>query len=379
MFGRRSAYIRRFSALGSSVHSGRFGTRFFNNLVNPVVNGASRVDCNVAINMNNVLVYLNGLAPNTLAMFTNFSERFSRPVGGVSRRASAVFTTLTNTRHMFRIVSSGPRTPSIRGTYRGRVRNRIILGSMAFNCIPRGAILGGVDLCTGPNRGVTFINSANTNGAAVAGLVGHFCSISRNRVLVSNIGVGGCSESCLERRVTIILRSARLFANAIVRGVHCNELSTASRRMVTTTGATSTRSFVVQLTSNCSAILRLSNTGLSRNRERLLGVTETTVSGTPVLVLSRTASDISAHARQRVRRNVSELVGGHAAFIVTRQLSAMEGTGTVVILRRNRVVRHNSRSSLLTVGNECCRLCANLARLTWGGGAPSQISFLVGD
>lgn len=209
------------------------------------------------------------------------------------------------------------------------------------------------------------MNSANTKGAAVAGLVGHFCSVRRNGVHCSKVGVAGVGGSSLEHSLKVMLRSARLFAKAVGRGVHCNGLSTASRRMCRTTELTRTSRFVGVLPGKCSAVLDKSNRRLSRKRHRLLSVTETTMTGPPMLVLSRTASDVSAHARDVMRGNVSGLVGNHAMFIVTRQLSAVEGDSTVVMLSRKGVVRENSRRSLVGLGKACCRLCANGLRLSW--------------
>lgn len=224
-------------------------------------------------------------------------------------------------------------------------------------------MLRSISLFTAPNRGVTFINAAKTKGAAVAGLVGHFCSVTSNGVECSNVGVGGVGGTSLHRSLNVILRSARLFATAIVRGVHCNGLSTASSRMCTTTHLTGTSAFVHRLPSNCGAMLANSNTGLDRNRHRLLTVTHTTVTSPPILVLSRTADSVSAHARHVIRSNVSGLVRNHAAFIVTRELSAIEGDSYVVILRRKHVVREKDRSRLVSGGKGCCRLCAKGA--TW--------------
>ncbi len=249
------------------------------------------------------------------------------------------------------------------------------LGSISFNCARSGAMLRGMSICTRPNRGITFMNTANTNGAAVAGLVGHFCSVTSNGVECSNVGVGGVGGTSLHHSLNVILRRAGLFANAIVSGVHCNELSTASRRYVSTTHLTNTSSFVTELPRNCSAVLAGGNSGLSRKRHRLVTVTHTTITSPPIVVLSRTASSVSAQARTVMRGNVSGLVRNEAMFIVTRHLSAIGGSSIVVILSRNEVVRHNSRRGLVRRGNICCRLCANTFRLRWfvGGGGQTIV------
>lgn len=145
----------------------------------------------------------------------------------------------------------------------------------------------------------------------------------------------------------------------MTRGLTVNGPSTAHSRVVTTTGRTRSRSFVGHLPGKCSAFVNTSNNGLSRNRGRLLYVAELVLISPPVLVLSRTASDVSAQARVGVRHTFRRLVRNGATFVITRELSAVGGTSLVLIVGGNSIVRGNARRSLVTSGNFCCGLCGD--------------------
>lgn len=231
---------------------------------------------------------------------------------------------------------------------------------MIFHCRPSNhGVLGLISLRIRPNDAITLINPANTNGAAVVGLLSHFCSITRNSIAVSNRSIHSIALRSLHQRVNIVLRSAFVFSNGIHRGVHCNGLSTASTRVRTTTGTIRTRRFVVSLPGKCSAIIRRHNSALSTNRHRLVTFTHILLTSPHVLVLSRTASGVSAHARRTLRTKLGRLLGKHADFVVTRQLSAVRGTSVVYCVSRKRVVRRNGRTRLLTGHNTCCHLCSS--------------------
>lgn len=230
---------------------------------------------------------------------------------------------------------------------------------MSFNCIPKRHILGRGDFVTRPNRAVNLYNPAKTKGDAVVGLLAHCCSVSTKTVLVSNRGVLSIRRSDLHRRINVILRRPFLFSSAILGGLHCTHLRTDRTSYVRTTGRTGTRSFVLHLPRNCSALLARQNDGLDRNRHRLLAVTHVVITGPHLIVLSRTADGISAHARTGVRRTLGHLVTKHADFIVTRHLDAVHRTSGVLILGTKTLIRRNARSRLLSLHKLCCSLCAD--------------------
>lgn len=234
-----------------------------------------------------------------------------------------------------------------------KVGSQVRFGSLSFDCSNGHRILGRIGLVIPGKRAVTLINRSNSNGSALISLLPHCRSIRLNRVAVSNIGVGGFHVRSLHTLVKGIGRRTVLFGSAFFGGVTFNIRGTAVRRIIRTTGVTGTRSFVVRARLNCRAGVNSHNNGLSNKRHRHVDVTHTVLGGPPVLVLSRTASTLSARDRQLIRRTLRQLVGAHAAVTVTRHLSAVGGTSRVYMLCRNRVIRHNGRRRLLRGGN-CC-------------------------
>lgn len=108
-----------------------------------------------------------------------------------------------------------------------------------------------------------------------------------------------------------------------------------------------------------------SNNGLDRKRGRLLYVTETVLAGPSVLVLSRTASSVSALARVHIRGTFTGVVGNGADFIITRELSAVGRDSIVLIVGSNGVVRRNARRRLLTGSKFCGGLCGDRFTGRW--------------
>lgn len=243
----------------------------------------------------------------------------------------------------------------------------ITLGSIRFDCRGKGRVLRNVGLAVPHNGALTLINPAKSNGAAAVGLFDHFCSISDNAIRFSKASIQGFSLSSIEGRVKVILRSSVLFAKAVTSGVQFNGPSTAVRRIESTTRGTRVTSFVRDLPSNCRAGVDSRRSLFSGKRGRLVDVTQALLDSPRFLILSRTASGISAIARRGVRGTVSVIVRNHADFIVTRHLGAVIGTSRVTILGSNDIVRRKDRRRLLTGNNFCRGLCMGRVILSWNG------------
>ncbi len=273
-------------------------------------------------------------------------------------------------RHVFTVLSTRSGVGGSSGPIRvSRFGNRVRCHGMAFGCgrSDTSGVLSGVRLAVPGNGVVTMIKPSNTNGAALISLLPHCCSAASKNVCVSKIGVGSCCPGSLVDLVKIIARRTVLFGSAVGGGVAFNVRGIPVRSIVHTTGVTGTRSFVRRARRNCRAGVKSHKNGLSKKRHRHVTVTHTMLGGPPVLVLSRTASTLSARDRELIRSRLAGLVGGHASVIVTRHLSAVRRTSRVVIVHTNGVRRHNARGRLSASNKLCSRLYR--VRTFWSMGA----------
>lgn len=187
-------------------------------------------------------------------------------------------------------------TPSTR-PLRG-MGNRIRCGGISFRCDSSSApMLSQMSFGVPTNESVTLIKPSKDKGAAVYSLLPEFCSIAKNIVAVSKRSMEGLALRDLEDRVKLMRRSICLFYKSVERGVTCKGPKTSVRRVVSTTGGTGVRRFVVSLPSKCSDFMKRQKAHLSNKRGREVSVTEMFLGGPPVLVLSRTADTLSGRDR----------------------------------------------------------------------------------
>lgn len=109
MFGRRSRTVTNFRRCGRTFHSTTAGTGFCTKLVNPISGKVGGTNCTLVTLFNKLLTLAKQLSVNAFFAFLDCTGRFARPVGRVTGRVGAVFSTLTNTRQIFRVVSATSR------------------------------------------------------------------------------------------------------------------------------------------------------------------------------------------------------------------------------------------------------------------------------
>lgn len=132
-----------------------------------------------------------------------------------------------------------------------------------------------------------------------------------------------------------------------------NSSGTAESTIVTTTHTTRYRRFVRGLPGKCRAHVKSGNIFLSNNRTRQIYITQTVLGGTPVLMLSRTATFTSPRGRCGVRRTLGSLVGSGAIVVVTRHLSSVMSSSQVVMLGSKETMRYKQRRRLSSRRKMC--------------------------
>lgn len=219
--------------------------------------------------------------------------------------------------------------------------------------VTRGRILRSVALITGTKRGATLINRSNSNGDALTGLLVRCCSPRGKDVSVNKRGLYSVDLRTLGDHVSCITRSRCLFGASLLRGVHLKHLSTASRRMVRTTGGTRYVRFLRGLPRNVRSVTNSTKGVLSKKRHRQVSLTQTVLGSTPVMILSRTATCTSPRGRRGVRTTVTRLIGKGALMIVTRGLPTVVGTSRVYIVSRKGVITAKGRRRLVRTYPRC--------------------------
>lgn len=111
IFGRRSGSGRRFSGLGRTLFRDSTGTGGCKGVVKPIVNGVNGLRFMLATMLKKLLsmANINNVALNIVTSCLRFAGDFARPFVRITRRFGTVIVTLTNTRHVFELVSRGPR------------------------------------------------------------------------------------------------------------------------------------------------------------------------------------------------------------------------------------------------------------------------------
>lgn len=357
VFNNRRIRAGHFSGIDGQVHLRKVGVISTSSVSSPVVRLVTSLTLTFILCTTDFPDIVSDLATNAVAIIFSSVVTLVHPLGSLAGIGTRFRHNVTTYRALFAVLSDR-RRGSRNGHIVRHTANSIRFHGIAFAC-PKHSMptLHGVGLGVPTKGAITLIKHSNSNGSAVTDLVAHFCSVSRNRVLVSNRSLHRCALTSLHGRITLISRGIRLFGSAITGGVTCTQARRCDHRRVRrTTHVTCTVSFVGGVSGNLSAIVNRGNILLSNNRHRHVTVTQTLLHSDPVLVLSRTASTLSARSRHTVRTTLSRLRGGHASLIVTRHLSAVRGTSRVIIIRSNIVIRHNARGSLLRRHNICTRL-----------------------
>lgn len=207
-FGNRRSTCHRFRRVGRGLGGINAATRFCTTLAGPYAEFIGTVVCTIITILNSVLAMGNNVSMNGLSSFLACYARCAGPFGRVSDIITRFRGTLTDTRHMFGLLSYGSR-PSSRNTGRlGTGGNAIRFGGISFSCGGGGPFVRKLGVETSDNGAVTVMKPANYNGAALVGLLVEFCSIANNRVSVSGMGVTSIAHSSLHSKFKVILRSA---------------------------------------------------------------------------------------------------------------------------------------------------------------------------
>lgn len=212
-----------------------------------------------------------------------------------------------------------------------------------FNSI---ATLSSVGLHVTRNRFITVVNTSNSNGAALVGVLAYLSATARKRIFLSN-----ASTTTLSRRkhhhfhtrgVNLMFRRFRLVPFlATLRGV------VLTRRCRDIISRTTTEGILRRMKLK-RHIARLPDR-LSNNRRRHIYVTQTLIGRPPIVFTSRPANGLSRRGRRQILSLLASLRHRkHAVIVIARGPTLKRFTSHVLQLRRNGCLNRRTGRRTLT-------------------------------
>lgn len=209
--------------------------------------------------------------------------------------------------------------------------------------------LGSVDLAVRSKRVITVVNTSNSNGSALVGVLNYLSCTASNDCGVGNLRAQRLSSRTLTRLhhscFNFVFRHCRLLPRLdTVRGIRVPTVCTNATRIG---HRNHTESLLTQL--KLSKRLARQPDRLSNKRRRHIDVTHTLVGNNRIVLTSRPANTLSAADNGRIVHVLLRLrTTKRAIVLIARSPGITTGTRQVVRIDSNRVLdsqhgRHTRR------------------------------------
>lgn len=208
-FKHKRSTARHFSRIGGELRRTSLQMAFFSSVAGPTAEFIGDLICAKIKVAKTFTIMHNTVDMKRLSDFLDCTGRCAGPFGRVSKIIARFRGTVTYTREMFALVSRRPRVPRPRRTIRlVSVSKGIGMRSISFSCLPNRRLVRSFGLRMGPKRHVTVIKPAKYKGAALVGLLVHFCSMGTKGVGMRSVSVHRVAEGDLHTKCKVILRRA---------------------------------------------------------------------------------------------------------------------------------------------------------------------------
>ncbi len=191
---------------------------------------------------------------------------------------------------------------------------------------------------------VGIIGGTGSGKSSLANLVPRFYDATFGEVKINGINVRDYTFPALNRKVSVVPQSARLFQGTILDNLLMGDQEASEETITRALKVSQAMEFVEARDGKLNAPVEQGGKNLSGGQKQRLTIARALVKGADILILDDSASALDYATDAKLRRAIRELEPPPTVFIVSQRASSIMYADTIVVLENGRIAgigRHN--------------------------------------
>ncbi len=344
-YNRRSFtdYVNRYH-LERSVDAARIASFF-----NPIVDVLSAVATALIVWVGGAAVLGEQITAGVLVAFTLYINRFFEPIHDLSRRFSALQSTMAGGERIIGLldmeveVQDAPEAHDI-PPIKGEVR----FDHVSFH-YPDDAqsVLSDIDLATHPGETIALVGKTGAGKTTFVKLLARFHDPTAGRILVDGRDLRTITQDSLRRQMGIVPQEPFLFNGSVKENILFGRLDAADEQVIAAAEAVGAHGFIIGLKEGYQTLVEEGGVMLSVGQRQLISFARALLADPRILILDEATSSVDTQTEQVIQRALAQLLHGRTSFVIAHRLSTITSADRVVVIHDGRIVEQGTHAELL--------------------------------
>jgi ATP-binding cassette, subfamily B, multidrug efflux pump len=287
------------------------------------------------------------LTMGSLVAFTQYSQRFFRPISDLSEKFNLLQSAMASSERIFTLLDTpvgveGPPAPAA-----GSGPGHIVFDHVWFAYAGEDFVLRDVSFEVTPGERVAIVGATGSGKTTIISLLMRFYDVSRGRILIDGVDVRDMDVDTLRRRFGLVLQDVHLFSGTVAGNVRLGNREISDAAVREALRAVHADRFVARMPAGIETAVAERGATLSTGQKQLLSFARALAFNPTILVLDEATSSVDTETELLIRDALHVLMAGRTTVAIAHRLSTIQDVNSILVLHKGQVRESGTHQELL--------------------------------
>ncbi|MDO8836967.1 MAG: ABC transporter ATP-binding protein, partial [Vicinamibacterales bacterium] len=349
LFRREARNLRRFDDLNVEHRNVNIASIFYYAVFYPSVEIIGVLATALIIWWGGVWVLAGTLTLGSLVAFTQYGQRFFRPISDLSEKFNLLQSAMASSERIFTLLDTPVAVQPPAAPKRAQGAGHLVFDHVWFAYTGDDWVLRDVSFEVRPGERVAIVGATGAGKSTIINLLMRFYDVRQGRILVDGVDVRDLELADLRRRFGLVLQDVHLFSGTVAGNIRLGETSIDDNAVIRAAQAVHADQFVSRLPQGFQTPVAERGATLSTGQKQLLSFARALAFDPAVLVLDEATSSVDTETELLIRDALRVLMAGRTTVAIAHRLSTIQDVDTILVLHKGRVRESGRHQELLAL------------------------------
>jgi ATP-binding cassette subfamily B multidrug efflux pump len=349
LFRREALNFDRFDEIDRKHRDANIESIFYYAVFYPAIEAIGALSLALIIWYGGVRVIGGGLTLGALVAFSQYSQRFFRPISDMSEKFNVMQSAMASSERIFKVLDEpvAIETPPHPAGRPAPARGHIAFERVWFAYNGTDFVLKDVSFDVKPGERVGIVGATGSGKTTLINLLLRFYDVQRGRITVDGVDIRQLDLADLRGLFSLVLQDVHLFSGTIADNIRLGHPSIDDERVRRAARAVHADGFVQRMAGGYAAPVAERGSTLSVGQKQLLSFARALAFDPRVLILDEATSSVDTETEILIRDALAALMAGRTTIAIAHRLSTIQGMDKILVLHKGSVREAGTHQELL--------------------------------